>query len=113
MESKINDSRILKNDETGFEIHFKPQKLGAYIALAIGFGLFVIDYILFRGAYSYGEFGFLLHSPALYVWLYCFETRNNLHCLSCGLYSKKQFYNKIRQRKFIKIFRTDTTIKRE
>ncbi len=59
----MQDKRVVKEDENGFEVHFKPQKLGAYLALTIGIGLFVIDYILFRGTYFFGEFKFLLYNP--------------------------------------------------
>ena len=65
-QEEIFNERIIKNDENGFEVHFKPQKLGAYIALAIAFCLMIIDFVLFRGVFMYGGFGFLfrlsLHS---------------------------------------------------
>jgi len=63
METKINDLRISKNDNNGFEIHFKPQKFGAYLALTFAFSFLIIDYVLFRGTYLYGEFKFLLYNP--------------------------------------------------
>jgi len=63
METKINDLRIYKNNRNGFEVRFKPLKLGVYVAITIGLLLFIVDYILFKGAYSYGEFAFLLHKP--------------------------------------------------
>ncbi len=63
MENKINDLRISKNDKNGFEVHFKPLKLGAYVALAIGLLFILADYVLFLGLYKYGELNFLLHNP--------------------------------------------------
>ncbi len=44
METSTNiDKRIISNNKQGFEIGFKPLKLGAFIALAFAFGLFIID----------------------------------------------------------------------
>jgi len=60
MENEINDKKIIQDDENGFEVHFKPLKLGAYIALAIGIGLIIVDFVLFRGYFLYGGFSFLL-----------------------------------------------------
>ena len=68
-QKEIFDKRIIKNDENGFEVHLKPLKLGAYVALAIAFCLIIIDFVLFRGVFMYGGFGFLfrlsLHSLGL------------------------------------------------
>ena len=63
MENKYIDPRIFKNDKNGFEVHFKPQKFGAYLALAFSFSFMIIDYVLFKETYIYAEFKFLLYNP--------------------------------------------------
>jgi len=62
-QQKISDKRIFKDDENGFEVHFKPLKLGAYVALMIGIGLIVIDYGLFKNAWSIGYFKYMMRNP--------------------------------------------------
>lgn len=41
------DERVIINNEQGFEVRFDIQKLGAYVALAFAFGLFIIDYMMY------------------------------------------------------------------
>jgi len=60
---KKTDKRIIKDDENGFEVHFKPKKQRAYVILMYGGLLLALDYILFRGLYTFGGFETLLYNP--------------------------------------------------
>ena len=43
------DERIVKNDESGFEVHFKFLKLGAFVTGFMTAGVIVIDNVLYLG----------------------------------------------------------------